>query len=235
MLFRIILGVSLTLALLLSGCATDKGMAVMDSPAAVTQSGKAIYLLTVTLRNNHVTAYQPKLQTIKVHQHSNAEYPKIIRFTADPLAKSESNSAAIGSSYLLRIELEPGTYTLLGLSCLGQSVFVNGDFFAPLAISLTASTPGVYYLGHVEASVRAHQKDEFRAGPFMPLQEQSLTGASSGTFDVEISDHETTDLPKFLAKFPVLNGITIQKTVLSPFNRERVQRWWEKNAFNDVP
>ena len=236
MLFRIIAGASLTLALLFSGCATDKGMASLDNPTAVSKSGKAIYLLTVTLRNTHVTAYQPKLMTVRVQKHTTSEYPQIIRFEADPQGKSESISPTIGCSYLLRIELDPGSsYTLLGLSCMGQSMYVNGDFFVPIASRISPAAPGVFYLGHIEATVRARKKDEFRAGPILPVQDQSVTGASNGTFDVEITDQAASDEPSFKTKFPALESIAIQKAVLDPFNRARIQQWWEKNVFNDVP
>ena len=235
MLFRIIAGVSLTLAFLLTGCATNRGMAVLDNPTAVSKPAKPVYLLTVTLRNPYKTAYQPKLVSVKVQKRISPENSKTLLFEADPLAKSESISPVIGNSYLLRLELEPGDYLILGLNSIGQSIFTNGVFFTPLEARLMPSTPGIYYLGHIEATVRERKPNEFRAGPIFPLQEQGLTGASSGTFEVEISDRWETDNAKFQTKFPALSGANVKKTVLPAFERAQIQQWWDKNAFNDVP
>jgi hypothetical protein len=232
---RLLSAAALTLALLFTGCATEKGMAVLDTPAAITKSSKPIYLMTVTLRNTYVPAYQPKLQAVRVLKKTDSPNPKIILFQADPLAKSESDSAAIGSSYLLRMEIEPGDYTILGLDCVGQSMSINGEFFAPIEASLRPATPGVYYLGHIEATVREHKGNEFRASGKIPVQEQRLVGAYGGTFDIEITNRLETDNEKFLTKFPALKGINIHLAVLPSFNRPRVQAWWEKNGFNDMP
>lgn len=235
MLFRIIAGASLTLALLFSGCATEKGMAVLDNPAAVSQPSKPIYLMTVTLRNTFVTAYQPRLDAVRLQKKLANGNTSIVLIQPDLQSRFESNSSTTGCSYLLRMEIEPGIYTLLGLSCLGQSMYTNGTFYVPIQARLSPSTPGIFYLGHIEANVRERKKGEFRAGPLLPTQEQSVTGASGGTFDVEITDQWDADSAKFEAKFPALKGIKAQKEVLPPFNRERIQQWWEKDAFNDLP
>jgi hypothetical protein len=210
-------------------------MASLDSPAAGSKPTKPIYLMTVTLRNTYVPAYQPKLQSVRVQKKTDTEYPTVILFQADPLAKTETDSPAIGSTYLLRLELEPGEYSILGLNSVGQSVFVNGNFFTPLQVRVVSSAPGVYYLGHVEATVRERKNDEFRASGSIPVQEQRLVGAFGGTFDVEITDRWEADGPAFFAKIPALNGVSIQKEIMSPFNRASAQRWWEKSAFTEVP
>jgi len=235
MLFRIIAGASLTLALLFSGCTTDKGMAVLDNPTTVSQSGKPVYLLTVTLRNTFVPAYQPRLDAIRLQKKLPKGYSTIVLVQPDLQSRSESNSPVIGCSYLLRMELEPGEYHLLGLSCLGQSMYVNSSFFVPIQAKLTPSAPGVFYLGHIEATVRERKKNEFRAGPLMPAQDQSVTGASGGTFEVEITDQWETDSVKFQTKFPALTGINTTKDVLPSFNRAQIQQWWDEDAFHDLP
>jgi hypothetical protein len=235
MLFRIIAGASLTLALLFSGCATEKGMAVLDTPAAGSQSSKPVYLMTVTLRNTFVPAYQPRLATVRLQKKLANGNSTLVLVQPDLQARFESNSATTGCSYLLRMELEPGVYTLLGLSCLGQSMYTNGTFYVPIQARLLPSAPGFFYLGHIEATVRERKKNEFRAGPLLPSQEQSVTGASSGTFDVEITDQWETDSVKFETKFSALKGVNVQKDVLPPFNRARIQQWWDTNAFGDMP
>lgn len=129
-------------------------------------------------------------------------------------AKSESDSAIEGSSYLLRMEeLEPGEYVIRGLTSLGRAFPINGFFFAPVHAELTSAEPGVFYLGHIEATVRECKDNEFKAGPSIPLLDQAIAGASGGTFDIEISDQWVKDGPKFLAKFPMLDGVPVQKRI----------------------
>jgi len=236
MLLRILAGVSLTAALFFAGCTTEKGMANLDNPAVPSKTGKSVYLMTVTLKNTFVTSYQPRLFSVKLSKKNASGNPHVITFEPDPQSRSESNSVATGCSYLLRLELEPGTYTLVGLNCLGQSMTINADFFVPIAAKLKTATPGVFYLGHIEATVRERKGDEFRAGgPGLPTQEQRLTGAWGGTFDVVITDGWTTDAAKYGAKFPSIAKMNVQKDLLPAFERGRIQAWWEKNAFNDVP
>jgi hypothetical protein len=235
MLHRIIAAASLTLALLFSGCATERGMAVLDNPTSIAKSNKPIYLMTVTMRNTYVTAYQPKLVALKVQKITKSDYPTILLFEADQAAKSESISPTIGNSYLLRMELEPGEYTILGINSMGQSMLLTGTYFVPIDDRVVSSNSGIHYLGHVEATLRKRNGDEFHAGGLFPIQDQNTVGAFSGTFDVEISDRWETDSANFLAKFPALSGANVKKDIMSPFNRARVQQWWEKNAFNEVP
>jgi hypothetical protein len=234
MLLRLIAATALTLSFLFTGCATPKGMAVLDDAAAVAKSNKSVYLMTVTLKNTFVPAYQPKLQSVKVMK-KNGESHKIFLFEADLLSRNETNSATTGSSYLLRMEIEPGDYTILGLNSYGQSMLITGEFFTPLDMRLKVTSAGVFYLGHIDATVRERKGEEFRAGSYLPSQEQKLTGASSGTFDVVIADQWDTDSANFLYKFPALKGINIQKAILPAFNRESIQRWWERSAFVELP
>lgn len=106
---------------------------------------------------------------------------------------------------------------------------IHGFFFTPLHSSFEAKEPGVFYLGHVNATVRERQGNEFKAGPSVPLIDQAVAGASGGTFDVEITDQWSTDEAAFLSKFPVLTGISVQKALLPAFDRTKAQQWWEAN------
>ncbi|MGZ3238217.1 MAG: hypothetical protein ACXU8A_12670, partial [Burkholderiaceae bacterium] len=111
----------------------------------------------------------------------------------------------------------------------GRGVLIMGSFFAPLHENLDATGPGVFYLGHVNAVVRARNGEEFKAGPAIPLIDQGVIGASGGSFDIEISDEWAKDESAFRTKFPALSGVTIQKAILPPFDRAKAQKWWEAN------
>jgi hypothetical protein len=116
-----------------------------------------------------------------------------------------------------------------GLSSTSRSFPIFGVYFAPIHAALKSTGQGVFYLGHVEATIRERKEDEFKAGPTIPLLDQSLAGASGGTFDIEISDQWDKDGPQFLAKFPSLSAVTVQKDILPPFDRKKAQKWWEEN------
>ena len=133
--------------------------------------------------------------------------------------------------------MEPGQYIILGLTSWGQSMSITGDFFTALDYNLTvpANTPGISYLGHIDATVRARKEGEFRATLKLPTQEQRITGSFTGTFDVATTDAWETDREKFKTKFPSLKEAQVTKAVLPPFNRERVQRWWDTNGFAELP
>ena len=228
MLSKLIATTSVAMVLLLSGCATPTKMAFLEDTDQVSKT-KPIFLMTATLRNSYRTSFQPKLIVVNVERAVVKGAEDRINFTMDKKAKNESDSAVVGSSYLLRMELEPGEYVICGLTSLGRSFPINGFFFAPVHAKLTSAEPGVFYLGHVEATVRERKDNEFKAGPSIPLIDQAIAGASGGTFDIEISDQWEKDGPKFLAKFPVLTGIAVQKRILPAFDRVVAQQWWEAN------
>jgi hypothetical protein len=234
MLSRLLAAASLACLLLHSGCATRQGMATLDDKTAAKPT-KAVYLLSVTLKNNFVPAYQPKLQSVKLQKHDKSEYPVIIIAEVDHLSKNETLSPTTGNNYLLRLELEPGEYTILGLNSVGQSMFITSPFFTPIVARISVREPGFFYLGHINANIRERKGDEFHAGGILPTQEQRLTGGFGGTFDVDITDQWATDQGKYQTLFPALARASVQKNTLPPFNRGRVQAWWELNNFKEVP
>lgn len=207
-------------------------MANLESPETIAKSTRPVFLLSVNLRNELVPVYQPKLVALKVMKRTGAHSIRVLLFNVDQLSKSETLSAATGNSYLLRFELEPGDYILLGLDSLGQSMFTQGSFFTPLWMSLKPTEAGVSYLGHIDAVVRKRLEGEFGAGGYsLPVQEQREIGAFGGTFDVVVSDKWETDAPKFLEKVPALKGVTVAKAILPEFNRKGIQQWWDTNTF----
>lgn len=228
MLSKLIATTSLAVVLFLSGCATPTKMAFVEDTDQVSKT-KPTFLMTTTLRNSYRTSFQPKLIWVSVERVVVKGAEDRINFTMDKKAKNESDSAIEGSSYLLRMELEPGEYLIRGMNSFGRSFPINGFYFSPLHSKLTSVEPGVFYLGHVEATVRERKGEEFKAGPSIPLIDQAIAGASTGTFDIEISDQWEKDGAQFLAKFPVLRGVDIQKRILPVFDRAMAQKWWEEN------
>ena len=224
---RIVYSLVITTAVVLSGCATRTKMAFEDDAERLTQSSKPVFLMTATLKNAYRTSFQPKLLVVNVERPGAKDAADRLNFTMDDKAKNETDTPQAGNSYLLRMQLDPGQYEIVGLTSMSRSFPINGFFFAPMHSSVQSNRAGVYYLGHVEATVRERQGNEFKAGPSIPLIDQAVAGASGGTFDIAISDQLASDEASFRAKFPALKGIEIQKAILPPFDRALAQQWWE--------
>ncbi len=224
---RFLLSLILTLAFVLSGCATRTNMAFQDDAERLTEKSKPVFLLTATIKNAYRTSHQPKLLVVHVERPGAKEAADRLNFTMDEKARQETGSAESGNSYLLRLALDPGQYEIRGLTSLASSFPINAVFFAPVHSQLEASGNGVFYLGHISATVRERQGNEFKAGPSIPLIDQAVAGASGGTFDIAIADRFEVDEPAFRAKFPALAGIPIKKAILPAFDRAKAQRWWE--------
>jgi hypothetical protein len=226
---RFITFAAISFALILSGCATPTKMAFQNDSDRLSEKSKPIFLMTATLKNVYKTSFQPKLLVVNVEKSDAKQASDRLNFTMDEKAKNETDSASTGNSYLLRLELEPGHYEIRGLTSLARSFPIQGFFFTPLHSLLEVNEQGVYYLGHVVATVRERKENEFKAGASIPLIDQAVIGASGGTFDVEITDELATDEQLFKAKFPALENVTIQKRILPAFDREKAQKWWESH------
>jgi len=216
------------IAILLTGCATPTKMAFTDASNSTIKADKAVYLMTATIKNSYKTSHQPKLIVANVEKRIISNSSDRLNFKIDEKGKIESDTPE-GSTYLLRMELEKGDYIIQGLTSMSSSFPIRGFFFTPIHGNFSSSGSGVFYLGHIEATVRERQGEEFKAGLPLPLIDQALAGASTGTFDVEISDQWATDEAKFKGKFPILINTLIVKEILPPFDRVKAQQWWEEH------
>lgn len=217
------LGISILITLLLTGCATPKRMASLGYGVA---SDKPVFLMTVTLKNAYRPFYQPRLLYVNVERKEVKDSADRFIFMLDRKATLETDAEA-GNTYLVRMELENGDYVIRGLTGQSGKFPVRGNFFAPLHADLKSTGTGVFYLGHVAATVRERKEGEFRAGPLIPAIDQAVTGFADGTFDIEITDQSDKDEPILKTLFPALSSATIQKNVLPSFDRAKAQQWWE--------
>ena len=213
-----------SLILILGGCATPTKMAFQDDSERLSEKSKPVLLMTATIKNAYKPSYQPRLRVVHVEKPEAKEAADRLNFTMDEKARNETDSE---SNYLLRLELDPGRYEIRGMTALVQRFPFNGFFFAPMHSQIEVKGSGVYYLGHVNATVRERQGEEFKAGPSVPVIDQAVVGASGGTFDIQITDDFATDEAVFRSKFPALAGVKIQKAILPDFDRAKAQAWWE--------
>lgn len=225
---RLLSLVLLTSTLLVTGCATRTKMAFEDATEKLTPTSNPVFLMTTTIKNNYKN-YQPDLLVVGIEKPGAKEAADRFNFTMDEKALIESDKKDAGKTYLLRFQLPAGDYDLVGLRSLVRSFPIISTFITPLTATIKAAAPGVYYLGHINATVRERKDKEFRAGPVIPLLDQAVSGASGGTFDVVISDEWATYEKNFRTTFPVLAGVEVKKAILPPYDRAKAQAWWEKN------
>lgn len=227
MLSRVLSCAALAGAFLLAGCATPTRMAFGDDAQRADAAAKPVLLMTATFRNTYRPDHQPKLVVVHVERAGATEAKDRINFTMDDKARMETGQADAGNTYLLRMELPPGQYQIVGMTSRSGIFPIAGTFYAPLQLPLEVKENGVFYVGRVNATVRERQGNEFRAGPPVPLIDQAVVGASGGTFDIQVVDAQATDEGLFRTRFPALKDVSIRKAMLPAFDRARAQKWWE--------
>ncbi len=226
---RLLATAALISLLFISGCATPTKMAFHDDSQTASKTENPIFLMTATLRNKYRTSFQPELLVVNVERSTIKSSADRINFTMDNKAHNNLYDHDVGRSYLLRMELEDGSYVLRGMFSMSNSILIQGTFFTPIHANFDANGPGIFYLGHAEAIIRKRKGDEFKAGSSIPLIDQAVVGASGGTFDIEISDRWNKDEAIFRERFPALAKVQIKKAILPPFDREKAQKWWEEH------
>lgn len=229
MLSRLLSCAVLAGAVLLSGCATRTKMAYGDDSQQAGPPAKPVMLMTANFKNKYRPGFQPRLLVVHVERPGATEAKDRLNFTMDDKARMETGNADAGNTYLLRMELPPGKYQVVGMSSRSSAFPVSGFFFAPLHVPLEVRDNGVFYIGHVNAVVREREGNEFRAGPPIPLIDQAVIGASGGTFDIDIVDAQAADETLFRERFPALRNTVIRKAMLPAFDRAVAQKWWEEH------
>jgi hypothetical protein len=225
---RLLSLVLLASTLLLTGCATRTKMAFEEDSEKLTATSNPVFLMTTTLKNNYKN-YQPDLLVVGIEKPGAKEAADRFNFTMDAKALLPTDQKDAGKTYLLRFQLPAGDYELVAMRSLARAFPFLGTFITPIQATIKAGAPGVYYMGHINATVRERVGNEFKAGPTIPLIDQAVSGASGGTFDVMISDEWARDEKTFRTTFPPLAGVEVKKAILPPFDRAKAQAWWEKN------
>lgn len=223
---RFLSALTLFVSLVMTGCAGFKPMAFSkDDPSPTPDT--AVLLLSVTVKNVYRESFQPDLLSVRVDGGATSDEKQV--FKTDDQGAAVTNSMDKGNSYLIRIPVKPGAYTIRLMGAMKHRFPVVPYYQIPVHAPVKVEQAGVYYLGRVEATLRERKGNEFRAGSVVPLIDQAAGGASGGTFDVVISDQWADDEGKFLDAFPALKAANIRKSILPPFNRDEAQKWWEKN------
>lgn len=230
MLQRLLVTTAAIAAVLLTGCAMKKHQAFEHDTDRVTATSDAVFLLSATLRNDYKKNWQPHLVVLNVEKVGASEPSDYLNFGMDKKARLDESDKTSGNQYLVRMQLPPGKYEIVGMTEVNRTILIVGTFFTPLHESLVVDSKGtIIYLGHVDATVRKREGEEFKAGSSVPLLDQAVIGASGGTWDVAIVDAWGTDEAVFRGNFAALKDAPVQKGLLAPWDRDAAQKWWMAN------
>lgn len=224
---RLVASLAALAASALAGCAATMPL---QADSDVPRGANAVLLMTATLTN----AYRPSVRLeplfVRVCRKGAADGSGCVAFRVDDLARPAA--AEGGDRYFLRFDLDGGEHEILSLE--GQDI-LHGPFVVPIHADVTARGAGVFYLGHLSATMRAREAGEFRAAPppfvwglgGLVMEAFAGFGFYGATFDVRITDRSEEDIAGFRSRFAALRGAIIERSILLPFERSKAQRRWE--------
>lgn len=212
------------------GCATPLKMDVNKEAKSLDLTQKSVVLMTGRFSNplKKTGGYQPQAFVVNVEK-------EIVKGSEDRLNFLVDAEGTViepqETRYLFRMTLPPGKYVIRGITGFAGVFPIRGNFFLPLHAEINVTPKSVVYVGEIHGKVRPRDEkiNEFRAGPVVPLIDQSVTGFSVGTWDVNINDAYDQDVTKFKREFSVLTPVSVDKQMLPPFDRKKAQKWWEDN------
>lgn len=194
-----------------SGCATN--MALTKGQENVDLSEKSIALASIRISNQYKPGYQPDLLYAFFFANSTDAEKTHIDLKVEPF-KSEKDKY---NEYLMSFPLKPGKYTFSQIwGNYKVPMLMNAMCVVPLNTLIEIKPNSVTYLGHIDAIIRERKNDdEPRAGGVIPLLDQALAGFSGGTFDVVTKDNFEEDIKAYIAEYPALRKIKVEKAVMT--------------------
>ena len=188
------------------GCAHN--MPLAKGQTSIDLSKHTIALLSVKVSNQHKPEYQPNhlLMFFAGSTHK-----------VDDIYKSEKNGF---NEFLVNLDLKPGNNRFKKIWFIYRGIFTVGHATVPLGVEAEIKGGSVTYLGHMSLVIRAKKdSNEPNAGPVTPLIDQAVTGFSIGTYDVVIEDRFDEDMKSFIAEYPGLERVRVEKSILPQWVR----------------
>ena len=201
------------------GCGHNMALTKGQSDINITKN--SIALLSVKISNQVKPKYQLDIVgalicpvsercghgTVKYYHKTNSSYR--INFEENRFTE-----------YLLSYELESGAYNFHSIAGVYDHFPITGGGPVPLNFEIMIEPNSIIYLGHLDIVMRAKKNDsEISAGSVVPLIDQALVGASSGTYDVIVEDKYDEDIKLFRAEYPALQKAKIEKAILPKWIR----------------
>jgi hypothetical protein len=213
----------------LGGCATVNQMAFDKKSNSVDVANKSIVLMTIDVSRPDKSRFEPVPFVVNIEEPNAKSKQERQNFKLDK-NKDTIKTEDGRTLFLARIALEPGPYKLMAVTGMARAFPVNGFFQVPLVTDFNLQPGSIVYVGRVTATLRPRESGEFRAGPLLPLIDQAIAGMSTSTWDVTIDDRSAMDLPLFRQTFKAVESASVVTSLLPPFDRVAVQRWWDNNA-----
>ena len=207
-----------------TGCATVNPMAFDKKSTAIDTKEKSVVLMTIDVSRPDGSRFVPEPFVVKTGKlNQGKEDPHNFKFNKDADSLQENGRTV----YLVRLALTGGEYKLYDVTGTASAFPINSFFVVPLNLDLKVQPGSVTYVGRMTAKLRDRVGNEFRAGPVIPLIDQSVSGMSGGTWDVSIDNLAEQDIALFRATYPALNNVTIETSPLPKFDRTAAQRLWD--------
>jgi len=209
----------LCLPFCMTGCGHNMALTKGQTGIEVTKS--SIALLSVKISNQNKPNYQLDIMGALICPQSEScghgSVKSFHKTKSDNRINSVENSF---NEYLLSFELESGSYNLHSIGAAYDHFPITGGGSVPLNYKVEIKPQSIIYLGHLDVILRERKNDsEVRAGSVVPLVDQAVVGASSGTYDVVAEDKFEEDMKLFISEYPALKNVKVEKAVLPPWIR----------------
>ena len=211
--------------LVLGGCANKLPMAVDSETKTLDLSDKSVLLLMVDIERKEPSRFKPEPHFLivgKLDEKGQSVDQKIVSMDGD--GEFEINDDK--TRYLFRIPAPEGTARLPSIYGQAKAFPLVGQFFLPVGMDVPVKKGAVIYLGRLEAVLRPRADNEYRAGSVIPLIDQAATGMSGGTFDINLVDRSSEDLPLIRKAYPALANTVIETKLLPIPDRDFLDRQW---------
>ena len=200
----------LCLNTLLCACTPSMPL-VKSSPTIDIANGMGVGIFTMEIRNDYKNyAPQPISLTVK-----NTDTRSNVDTQSFSFGDPEKELGERGYEMTASVALPAGEYYITELAGVARSFPIAGRFYFNPNKRFILKSGELTYLGHlVVRLVERTSNDEERAGPILPVVDQSLTGMSDGTFKIDIHDSFDTDMPILKTRFPALVSKNVGKELL---------------------
>jgi len=174
----------------------------------------SVALMTLKIANENNTGFQATNCFVYVR---NLKTGKIQTFI---VGKPSNSVKKKFNEYLVSMKYVPGEHRLENIGGSSSQFLIRGSFQIPIYNSVNVQHGKVVYLGRIEAVNRKRVgDDQLRAGPVIPLIDQSVSGFSGGTWHINIYDNYEDDIAAFVQKYPVIGNYAVEKMLLSKWEK----------------
>jgi len=204
----------------MSGCAGNK-MALTKGQSDIDLTKKSIALLSVRISNQYKPSRQLELLSVVICPQSEPNCKQDLPSNSGSPYKPYKREKDYFNEYLLKYELEIGTYNIDGLYTTYRiPTLTSGVGFTKLNLTTEIKPNSISYLGHLDIILREKKSDaEISAGGAIPFIDQYIAGFSSGTFDVVVEDKFDEDMKSFISEYPALQKVKVEKSILPQWIR----------------